>query len=639
VKKAFFAIIILTISLSCLGQEVLIGLSERPSLRHSGKPMTKLVTRGASTLSLPFFDDFAEQGSIPDTTLWHTGPVDMNQTYGMNPPSIGVATFDLLDGQGYLHTNASVDPFMADSLTSLPINLNYPGSNNIFFSFYYQPGGYGDVPDLADSLVLKFYSNTLKSWIKVWSANVASGTILENNYLTGVQKVVTQSVTDSFHHVMIQVNQSYFLTDSFSIKYYNIGSFVDNSFLKGFQGNADQWNIDMVYLNSGRTVNDTLLNDVAFSQPLGSLLQNYESIPWPHFTQGDNSVVYPQPDTLTTIYQNLGNTVWNVTRLFEITNELSQSTYSFSGGAENIYPLQSTIFQRLFNYSLTSPDADSAEFKVKAYLLTDIAADRKIFRWNDTITRQQVFKNYYAYDDGSAENGYGVYGEGAENAMVALKFTPLKADTLRGIYIYFNRTLKDPTAAPLQFYLKVWSDNNGIPGNEIYSQQGETPIYTDSLNKFAYIKLGNAQFIDGTFYVGWKQVTADMLNVGFDRNINSQSKLFYNLTGNWINSSLDGTLMLRPVFGVDIGPTTDVVPIQSTESMAIFPNPATDAVMVKVGQDEAPIPVMVFDMAGKLVKQLTANQQSSIVELPNGLYLVRVRTKNGVTTKKLIISR
>ena len=305
-KKAFFAILILTISLNCLGQEVLIGLSERPSLRHSGKPMTKLVTRGASTLSLPFFDDFAKPGSIPDSTIWQTGPVDMNQTYGMNPPSIGVATFDLLDGQGYLHTNASVDPFMADSLTSLPINLNYPGSNNIFFSFDYQPGGYGDVPDLADSLVLKFYSNTLKSWIKVWSANVVSGTIHENNYLTGVQKVVTQAVTDSFHHVMIQVNQSYFLTDSFSIKYYNIGSLVDNSFLKGFQGNADQWNIDMVYLNSGRTVNDTLLNDVAFSQPLGSLLQNYESIPWSHFTQGDNSVVYPQPDTLTTILQKFG---------------------------------------------------------------------------------------------------------------------------------------------------------------------------------------------------------------------------------------------------------------------------------------------------------------------------------------------
>jgi len=72
--------------------------------------------------------------------------------------------------------------------------------------------------------------------------------------------------------------------------------------------------------------------------------------------------------------------------------------------------------------------------------------------------------------------------------MVALKFTPIIADTLRGVYLYFNKTLSNSTTS-LRFYLKVWSNNNGVPGSEIYSQVGEKPIYTDSLNKFAYIKL------------------------------------------------------------------------------------------------------------------------------------------------------
>ncbi len=638
-KKAFAAIVILTISLHCLGQEVLIGLGERPSLRHTERSAAKVsATRATSTLSLPFFDDFAKQSSIPDVNLWEVGPVDINQTYGMNPPSIGVATFDLLDGQGKLHTNASIDPFIADSLTSHYINLNYPGNNNIFLSFDYQPGGYGDIPESEDSLVLKLYSNTLKSWIRVWSASVVSGTILESNYLTGVHKVVTQAVADSFHHVMIQVNQSYFLTDSFRIQYYNVGSLVSNSYFPGLRGNADQWNIDMVYLNGGRTAYDTLLNDVAISHPLNSLLQGYESVPWSHFLGGNVSSIYPQPDTISLTYQNLGNIGWNVTRLMQITNELDQTVTPLTGGAENIYPLQSTTYERLFNYNFTSPSPDSAMFQIKAYLNTDVAADRRIFRWNDTIVRQQVFKNYYAYDDGSAENGYGVYGQGAENAMVALKFTPLMADTLRGVYIYFNQTLNNSTAS-LRFYLKVWSDNNGIPGDEIYSQQGVKPIYTDSLNKFAYIKLDKALFIDGTFYIGWKQVSSDMLNVGFDRNIDSQSKLFYNLSYSWMGSSLEGTLMLRPVFGADNGPTTDVVPIATPTSVVLYPNPATDEITVSVDQNLVSQPVMVFDMTGKLVKQLIANQQSNIGELPNGLYLVKVQTKNGITTKKLIISR
>jgi len=37
-----------------MGQEVLVGLGERPSLKHSIKPVAAFATRGATTLSLPF---------------------------------------------------------------------------------------------------------------------------------------------------------------------------------------------------------------------------------------------------------------------------------------------------------------------------------------------------------------------------------------------------------------------------------------------------------------------------------------------------------------------------------------------------------------------------------------------------------
>ena len=46
--------------------------------------------------------------------------------------------------------------FEADQLTSKPINLNYPASENIWFSFFYQAGGLGDAPEKNDSLTLQF---------------------------------------------------------------------------------------------------------------------------------------------------------------------------------------------------------------------------------------------------------------------------------------------------------------------------------------------------------------------------------------------------------------------------------------------------------------------------------------------------
>ena len=41
---------------------------------------------------------------------------------------------------------------------------------------------------------------------------------------------------------------------------------------------------------------------------------------------------------------------------------------------------------------------------------------------NDTIHYNQVFNNYFAFDDGSSEGGYGINGQGSRNAMVAYRF-------------------------------------------------------------------------------------------------------------------------------------------------------------------------------------------------------------------------
>ncbi|HRO42737.1 MAG TPA: T9SS type A sorting domain-containing protein [Flavipsychrobacter sp.] len=74
--------------------------------------------------------------------------------------------------------------------------------------------------------------------------------------------------------------------------------------------------------------------------------------------------------------------------------------------------------------------------------------------------------------------------------------------------------------------------------------------------------------------------------------------------------------------------------------VAIYPNPASDVVTVTApGIIKA---VAIYNYTGKEVfnSQLTGNHRKIIInteEFPNGLYLVRITTQNGSTTKKLVI--
>lgn len=657
VKKAFLALILSAFTLNLVAQEYLIGLSERPKQNASTTSQAKSSRSGEPYLTVPFFEDFAKPGNSPNPDLWISGPVDVNLTYGKNPYSIGVATLDMLDENGKLHSNATVAPFMADSLTSHFINLNYPGNNSIFLSFQYEPAGYGDMPEVEDSLILRLYSSVEKKWIVGWSTRVEKGVIKEYNHLTAESKEISGGIDTTFHNVILQINQPEFLTDSFRIQFYNKGSLNNNSFVPGLKANADQWNLDMIYLDRDRNPEDTALYDVGISKPLKSMLLEYEAIPWKHFTPNVRSILTPNPSSITLSYHNQTSVdnpspIWNVTQFFQITNILTESKYLFTGSNENILPNSTYNFEILYNYNYTSPAEDSAIFSLKTYLSTIVAKTRQsgidqnlpTVHWNDTISRAQLFKNYYAYDDGSAENGYGLFGEGTDGAMVAMKFNCLVKDTLRGIYTYFNLTHSNPplynSTESLRFYLTVWKDNNGKPGQVVYRQEGVKPKYSSELNEFVYYKLITPVELEGTFFVGWEQVSQDMLNVGFDRNNINNEKLFYNLNGGWIMSGLQGTLMLRPVFGKDNGPTTNVPTEPAFVSTKLYPNPASNTITIERDSQQDSGYAQLFDLTGRSLMNLNFNEQIDVSGLPSGMYLVKITNRLGKTeTKKLIISR
>ncbi|NMD03890.1 MAG: hypothetical protein GYA71_11505, partial [Bacteroidales bacterium] len=202
-KRTFLYLILLFQFLHySYGQEVVTGLPSNPLLRNSGENTVKSAFAGE--LELPFFEDFSGRGIFPQTGKWTDNYVFINNTYSNDQPTIGIATFDALDNTGRLYENATYLGFAADQLTSVPINLNYAASQNIRMSFFYQPGGLGDMPEEKDSLVLRFFAPEENKWYSVWKA------------VPGTQR--------DFRAVSIKIEKSKFLKTGFRFRFVNYAS-------------------------------------------------------------------------------------------------------------------------------------------------------------------------------------------------------------------------------------------------------------------------------------------------------------------------------------------------------------------------------------------------------------------------------
>ena len=89
----------------CYSQEYTYFPAINPILSNDSKKVISLksVNSENDTVELPFFDDFAEPGIYPNDGLWLNNEVYINYTFAINPPTIGVATFDCYNYKGEIH--------------------------------------------------------------------------------------------------------------------------------------------------------------------------------------------------------------------------------------------------------------------------------------------------------------------------------------------------------------------------------------------------------------------------------------------------------------------------------------------------------------------------------------------------------
>ncbi|MBI9055179.1 MAG: T9SS type A sorting domain-containing protein [Bacteroidales bacterium] len=632
-------------------QETLSGLQTNPEIKglHQTRLNQKNTTKSKASISLPFIDDFAKSVGLPDSSLWLDDMAFINVSYADSVPSIGVATLDAINSLGLIHENASSLPFSADTLTSKQINLNYPNDNTIFLSFYYEPGGLGDSPDPKDTLILEYYSIDSTRWDKVWYVNFneTDSMLIENNVLESITDTIygdtITNLKHKFQQVLIPVNHNQYRKDNFQFRFRNYASLSSTESNESRASNSDHWHIDFIILNKDRSIIDTAINDISIIEPITSLFKSYEAIPYRHYPSVMNTEI---KETYSILNRNLGNSTPNPVRKFVIYNlsGLGEPEEFGEGELNDMTAFSTQKYTTPLYYAFPFiPNIDSISFEIQGITDANLTtSEPEEYKWNDTTRFIQKLYNYYAYDDGTSENGYGLIGEGTEKAMVAMRFNSFEEDTLTGIQIYFNQTLKN--ANQIDYKIHVWDELNGIPNSIIYTLDGLDTTNTNNLNEFIIIPFEEKKLISGTFYIGWqKEYSREMLNVGFDVNRINNDKLFYNYSGEWKQSQYEGTVMIRPMFGrkVEVITGQDKKPTLEKLEFNIYPNPAQDKLNIDLNNNFEMYTYSIFDSYGRIVSNKSTYESSiDISNITPGIYFIRItNSDNATTTKKFIIIR
>jgi hypothetical protein len=536
--------------------------------------------------------------TIQDSTkIWIDRMAYHNMRYGLNPRSLGVATFDGLDENGYPYQFGSAVTNYGDRLTSKCINLsNYNAGDSLYFSFLYQPEGLGDVPEAGDSLILEFYAEDLDQWKHIWSV---SGTSVH-----------------PFKSVHVPVLDDQFFRDGFKIRFKNYGA---------LSGSLDHFHIDYVHLRALSDYTDTLFKDFALCYPLNTLLQDYTSVPWDHYkntsagmmTNGLEVKVYNGSNSAEN-YQN-GQIV--VKHNNSQVGNFSLPGFLLAEGNINYNP--NTLFTSYhdlsagYEYDRTLP-GNQQVFTVNA----SVSAQFPNLISNDTCEFIQGFYNYYSYDDGSAEAAFGPTGA---QSMLAVHYNAYEADSILGVYLHFVPSVTDVSTK--LFYLTVWDDVNGQPGAVLFEDDAfspRQPTYANGLNNFNayYFPNGQKIAVGSSFFIGWRQVDAVRYNLGLDRNIDHSQEIFYSVDfgATWENPPFPGSAMLRPIVSTALDGELGVEQLQQFE-YAVYPNPTNSvAHIVSPYSDEKGFEL--YDIQGRFISE---NQDPTIdlSGLKFGYYFIR----------------
>lgn len=557
------------------------------------------LTGWTQTLRLPFFDDFSTSPLTPSPARWVGGSgVYINNTLTTDHPSVNIATFDGLRANGlpYDLSNENAEGG-TDTLTSLPIDLGgLSVRDSVYISFFWQRRGLGELPDAADSLALEFLGSDGR-WQKVWGE---SGGVVNNNY--------TQQ--------LVRTDNALFFHPAFRFRFRS----------RGRQSGAfDQWHLDYIYMNRGRTRFDRFVRDLAIRRPVSPLLRRYSAMPLRQFLA---KAATELADTVSSDARNLFNDPAGFNQLnfrFTLRNQQTGTVFQSDTLANSLsvpsLGAQAVTWRR--PTVITSDLSGRAVLQAQFRLLTNVsAADPVDFRLNDTLSNVTVLDNYYAYDDGSAEIATQI---NQRLARVAVRFVNNLPDAVKGVRIYIAPTRRNQENQQIAF--SIFNDaGNNSPATRQLMQQTFPIKYAAVRNGFVDYLFTNPVNVRDTFYVAYAQLDDPPIPIGFDRNSPFRNNTFINLGTRWdavTGPEGAGALMIRPI--MNNGPADVLTATEPETPVQVFPNPSTGGVNWG-GSLAGSVRLEVTDLSGRtwLAMPLAPTQtRADLGQLPDGFYLLR----------------
>lgn len=605
------------------------------------KPLTttahnsaRVTSMQSHTIILPFWDDFSISTGLIDTTWWlaqSQNQVIVKSGIGIDPPSIGVATFDGVDALGIPYLPASTDGDV-DSLVSQPIDLTQIPTNlrnTVFLSFFYQFQGLGEAPNEKDSLIL-YFKNTDGNWDKMWPKNTVD---------------FYNRTPEEFTEIFIQANDPKYFHTEFQFMFKAEGR---------QNGWVDNWLVDYVYMDKRRSATDNSYLDRTFTSLPTSIFDQYTAIPFDDFVATVNKDELFQQGTLK--LRNLENDIQPIefsVKLFDtLNNVLIENIGDFATIINenqllevNANPIDPSLLDQsldslylMLEYSyIASGDTfliDSIFFNTSTAKMDTVYYDSDNVKEihlniNDATRSYFTLKDYYAYDDGTAEYGAGI---NQPLGKMAVQFEVVVGKYLDRIDMYFPNIEGNQAGTPLEIFVL-----NDFEGNEnSLLLQSNVAVDHTGINEFIQFNLPRPIFVTDTFFIGFTNLSSNegWFGVGLDKNTDSYDKVYTNVDGDWVkNTDIHGSLMIRPHFTKE----TPILGIKQDEypSVHVYPNPTNGRLKVKGNFND----FQLIDLLGKQVPFEIINGDELLFKVnTNQILFLLIETDTGIISKRIIAS-
>ena len=570
-------------------------------------PVTSWSVESTDTLVPPFTDDFSYPSDKPSAALWQDAKVWVNDEMALFQNSLGVATFDGLNENGFAYKeNALGSDSLADVLTSAYLDLQ--GLSNVYLSFQLQEGGRGELPSNNDSIVVEYWSPVTADWTQVWGQK-GSGT------------------SGPFSSVILPVQGANYLQKGFRFRFAAYGARA---------GAYDIWNIDYVQLDKDRNPSDTIITEPAIARAHPLIIGSGAYTSWPWWVSNASSVAN-RPSTLELIYRrngavpsggwslNLGQFRW------EENGVLVQQTTA-------VPVITNTQHNQDQTFTVSVPSAAMNSFSGPTTVSSKVWFDGSAagFRSNDTVRGTLTLENYLALDDGSAERAYAV--QNVVGGRVAQKFKVGGlggSDTLKGMYFNFVDAGEAYTST---FRMAVWApaDSGDGPGNILYMSDSLYRPFTGyyrgdmmpydldssvSLNAYAEVWLGYICTSSNPMYLGLDQ----------QRTLPSGMPRYYGDGFNWYQSLEPGVAMMRPYFRYS---PTDMAVEELAQDFKVYPNPSSGSLSIE--SPSAHYVLRTLTGATVAAGHVEGYDNLELHHLDAGLYILSLRTAQGIAQVKWI---